>query len=515
MYDVFVLYDDTDLFTEKTLFPAFENQKLHYCSSNHFPGKTIFGCLETLDSFPDKILIVLSEELCQNEIEKYAIECVLLYAIHIYGNARKVFDHVITFITTGSITRKNGLSQLLKTTIINNNSAVSIKDLVSKIRLKIRPFCNILAKNGFVDTLGLHGLSMKHLESQIFGLIISTQNLCLQIDLDGFFKYRQKHQDHQTLDILGQSDVLRSPNTKVSIILDNNSHKFKEAVYDISNICSSLIGYCSDFKRWKLACSVAGKYGSAEENFLMNIYPNVWYGITRKAVTDTAQPRFERYYSVDERIHSFPMAWIENDLDQVKKIAHAGFFYPGVGSNGQCYSCGCFLTNIKYHTNLHTYHASQYPECKFIKETLSVDEIQNAILQFNKVDQKLYFASQLEQIYCTLESRLETFNKCNISALIVNRLAEAGFYCVALNIIQCFKCCVRLFHIPQNDNIWAIHANLSPKCPYVYEKKGKEFISDLRLSKELSLFPKQTIITIKGMFDNTHTDTAEYLFRPW
>ncbi|XP_052094442.1 uncharacterized protein LOC127730199 [Mytilus californianus] len=274
MYEVFVLYDETDLFTEETLFPVFEEQKLEYCSFNHFPGKTKSGSLETLDSFPDKILIVLSDELCQNEIEKHAIECVLLYAIHIYGNASKVYDHVITFITTGSISIKNCLFQL-KNTITYNNSTVSIKDLVSKIRLKIWPFCNILAKNGLVETLGLHGLSMKHLESQIFGPIISTQDLCLQIDLEGFFKYRQKHQDHQTVDILGQSDVLRSPKTKVLIILDNNSHKFRKAVSDISNICSSLIGYSSDFKRWKLACSVAGKYGSAEENFLMNIYPNV------------------------------------------------------------------------------------------------------------------------------------------------------------------------------------------------------------------------------------------------
>ncbi|XP_052094424.1 uncharacterized protein LOC127730189 [Mytilus californianus] len=518
MYEVFIIYDETDLYTEETLFPVFEYQKLEYCSLYHFPGKTISGSLETLESFPDKILIILSDQLCQNEREKFAIECVLQFAIHIYGNATKVFDHIITFITTGSITKMNGLSKLLKTTIIYNHSLVSIMDLISQIRSKLNPYCNVLSKNGIVGTLGLHGLTIKHLESQIFGLLISTQNLCVQIDLDEFFRYRQKHQDHKIVDVLGQKDVLRSPNTKVLIILDNNSDRFKEAVSDISNICSSLICYNSDFEPLELVCSVAGKYDSAEENFLMDIYPKAWYGFTRKAVTDIAQPRFERYSSVEERTNSFPTVWIKNDLDQVQKIAQAGFFYPGVGLNGQCYSCGFNLTNIKYHTNPLTKHASQYPECKFIKETLSEEEIQNAILQFNDANKKFNFASQLEKMYSTLESRMETFKAlctCNISALGVKRWAEAGFFCVALNYIQCFRCCVRLFHIPQNENTWAIHAILSPKCPHVCEKKGKEFISDLRLSKELSLFPKQTIITIKGMYDNTQTDTAEYLFRPW
>ncbi|VDI19885.1 Hypothetical predicted protein [Mytilus galloprovincialis] len=524
MYDVFIVYDDKDVFTQETLVPVFENQKLEYCSFYDFPGKTKHCILESLDPFPDKILVVISDELCQNEMVKYAISVVLSYATHIYGNASKMFGHVISFITTGSITIKNSLFQLSETTIIDYNSTTAIKDLVSKIRLKLMPFCNILSKNGIAGTLSLNGLSIQHLHSQIFGLIISTQKLCLQIDLDEYFRYRQKHQDHKTVDVLGQSDVLRSPETKVLILLNNNSIKYKKAVSNISNICSTLIGYSSDFKRWKLACSVAGKYGSAEENFLINIYPNVWYEVTRKAVTNIAQPRFERYSSLNERKSSFPKVWKDNDSDKVEKIADAGFFYPGVGYNGQCYSCGCFISNIQYHKTLHTYHASQYPECKFIKQTLSEDEIQNAISQFNNVDKKLSIASYLEEIYCTFESRLETFNRYNISVLDVNRIAEAGFYCVALNIIQCFKCCVRLFHIPQNENIWAIHANISPKCPYIYEKKGKEFISCMQDSKKNSICRDKTIITIKGMHDstqteaeddNSQTDTGEYLFRPW
>ncbi|XP_071154861.1 uncharacterized protein [Mytilus edulis] len=452
------------------------------------------------------------------------MECVLLFAINIYGNASKVFDHVITFITTGSISKENDLFPLLKTSIIYNNSAASINDLVSKIRLKIMPFCNILAKNGITGTLSLHGLSFKHLESQIFGLIISTGKLCLQIDLDEYFRYRQKHQDHKTVDVLGQKHVLRSSNTKVLIIMDNNSNRFKEAVSDISDICSSLI--CFTSKPVYLVCSVAGKYGSAEENCLRDIYPNAWYGCTRKKVIDIAQPRFEKYSSVRERKNSFPTDWIKNDQDQVKKLAKAGFFYPGVGLNGQCYSCSGRLTNVKYHTNPLTKHASQYPDCKFIKETLSEEEIQNAILQFNDANKKSNFASQLEKTYCTLESRMETFKAYsrNISALDVKQWAEAGFYCVALNIIQCFKCCVRLFHIQKNVNIWTIHANVSPKCQYIYEKKGNEFISVLHHSKEHSICPEQTIITIKGMYDSTQTDTeydntktkpGEYLFRPY
>ncbi|CAG2227996.1 BIRC7_8 [Mytilus edulis] len=369
--------------SERDIFRA-ELRKTKYLypiNERNIIGKTKPCILKTLDPFPDKILVVISEELCQNEIVKYAMECVLLFAINIYGNASKVFDHVITFITTGSISKENDLFPLLKTSIIYNNSAASINDLVSKIRLKIMPFCNILAKNGITGTLSLHGLSFKHLESQIFGLIISTGKLCLQIDLDEYCRYRQKHQDHKTVDVLGQKHVLRSPNTKVLIIMDNNSNRFKEAVSDISDICSSLI--CFTSKPVYLVCSVAGKYGSAEENCLRDIYPNAWYGCTRKKVIDIAQPRFEKYSSVRERKNSFPTDWIKNDQDQVKKLAKAGFFYPGVGLNGQCYSCSGWLTNVKYHTNPLTKHASQYPECKFIKETLSEEEIQNAILQFN------------------------------------------------------------------------------------------------------------------------------------
>lgn len=87
--------------------------------------------------------------------------------------------------------------------------------------------------------------------------------------------------------------------------------------------------------------------------------------------------------------------------------------------------------------------------------------------------------------YCTTDKRLATFSGDvgHANTHIYNsQLAEAGFYRTLEGEhpqLKCFRCHLVLRMLDYRCDPFREHARWSPRCPYVMEKNGVEFIHDI------------------------------------
>lgn len=528
--EVLVVYDKSDLFTDDHLLLLLLEKKITFITLYDTPGRTVSQILKYMCPFPLKVLIILSIQLCHNEKLKFFLDNILEKAIVELESKDKLLRSTITFVTTGILSNKYGFDLLLKTKIIYKTENYSIDLLLEELQCDTCSFCTVISR-GFhndIDTnLLLHGLSLQHLNFEICGLLISTEPLCVKIDLKGFQQYRKFHQYLKTCEILEKQGISRNCSTKVAIQLYGNTEQYYPLIPDIVSICASVIDVpepeanLQSLVNSELVTSIAGKLERDEENFLKDLYHKVWYGMSYKRTSQINQPYFTEFQNVEERIASFPSEWIQNEEDSncIEKIANAGFFYYEPGANARCFSCASVLTNIRLHKNPILKHASLHPGCKYIKSLLTEHELEKGASLFNNRKDMAIFAKALEEKYATFDSRRETFNLLkhhNKKIFDIDELAEAGFFYVGCDtLFQCYKCCVRLFDIREKESAWAMHTLLSPNCTHIKNCENKKLISAVISTKRAGICPDVTIITLQGFLPNQEKRSEEVLFRPW
>ena len=221
--DIFIVYDDSDGFTNEELLPVLDSNRISYVSLYSVPGKTVSNFLSSLQPFPYKILLILSKEFCNNEKLKFYLDIVFEKSLIELGSKEKLYKSIVTFVTTGDVSKYSGLSVLLKTRVIYNGPGYSPVLLVQDLLCDFGSFLTVLTRHNEKDIgkrLGLHGLSLKHLNMDIFGLLISIEDLSVKIDLDEFNKFCRTHKRFSTYELLGRHDILRNPESKVTLMLN-------------------------------------------------------------------------------------------------------------------------------------------------------------------------------------------------------------------------------------------------------------------------------------------------------
>ncbi|XP_053404127.1 uncharacterized protein LOC128558538 isoform X2 [Mercenaria mercenaria] len=78
------------------------------------------------------------------------------------------------------------------------------------------------------------------------------------------------------------------------------------------------------------------------------------------------------------------------------------------------------------------------------------------------------------QNYPTVESRRRSFR--NNSASPSEQLADAGFYSAGKDRIRCFSCETEFQYSQLENDIWIEHAKASPRCEYLLQRKGQDFV---------------------------------------
>uniref|UniRef100_A0A3Q3X926 Uncharacterized protein n=1 Tax=Mola mola TaxID=94237 RepID=A0A3Q3X926_MOLML len=151
------------------------------------------------------------------------------------------------------------------------------------------------------------------------------------------------------------------------------------------------------------------------------------------------------------------------------ELAKAGFYYLGQGDRVACFSCGGQLSNWEPGDRAVSEHQRHYPNCRFVRG----DRADTGAPALNNVSNPAMQQS---------EERLLTFvNWPSRIPVRPEQLAKAGFYYVGRNDdVKCFCCDGGLRCWESGDDPWVEHAKWFPRCEYLLQEKGQEFVLQIQ-----------------------------------
>uniref|UniRef100_A0A3P8YRG2 RING-type E3 ubiquitin transferase n=1 Tax=Esox lucius TaxID=8010 RepID=A0A3P8YRG2_ESOLU len=152
------------------------------------------------------------------------------------------------------------------------------------------------------------------------------------------------------------------------------------------------------------------------------------------------------------------------------ELAKAGFYYLGQGDRVACFTCGGQLSNWEPGDRAVSEHQRHYPNCRFVRGDrapgpgpLGLSNVSNPAMQQS-------------------EDRLLTFVQWPSRIPVrPDQLAAAGFYYVGRNDdVKCFCCDGGLRCWESGDDPWVEHAKWFPRCEYLLQVKGQEFVHQIQ-----------------------------------
>ncbi|XP_061658885.1 baculoviral IAP repeat-containing protein 2 [Syngnathoides biaculeatus] len=166
------------------------------------------------------------------------------------------------------------------------------------------------------------------------------------------------------------------------------------------------------------------------------------------------------------------------------ELAKAGFYFLGLADRVACFSCGGQLSNWEPGDRASSEHQRHYPNCRLVRG----DRTENVSLAGGP---PVSSSSQLSSAALNNVSnpsmqqndeRLLTFvNWPTRIPVRPEQLAKAGFYYVGRNDdVKCFCCDGGLRCWESGDDPWVEHAKWFPRCEYLLQEKGQEFVQQIQ-----------------------------------
>ena len=516
--DVFLVYDDADSDKANIILEKLNNNGIQCCTTGDFPGKIITTIVKECVATVKKVVLIYSKSFAQNELLNHSISMIIL---------EFQAKNIVTVFISGTYDDNSLKFQLGHDMIIVRTKSDSwLDDLVRELNTEVPSYINVKSKGNVIDTLLFQGLLIEHVQSDILGILIMADKLCLQVDLKEYLKHQKQHHEYKTATVIEEFRYLRDINSTVIIVLkDGVQEELQTVKEDIAVLASAVIDTSIELARCYsfLACTIKGKYTEKEQMFLSGIYPLIKYTILNKFIESVKKPVVPEYENIMERIQSYPPKWRKEDLEAIQNMGDDGFCYTGFGETVRCFHCGCTLTNIRSHTMPLIHHAIALPTCRYIKNILTEDEIKQATVKFMDEGEKSKRAENFKNKYESFDVRLKTFefyvkNNGKVSDNYISDLVEAGFYYDGLeNRVHCFSCKVMISGILSDQNVWSVHANLSPTCPHVLTEKGRTFLYEQQTANEQTLNGDYTSISLtwKTYDGTTRREWPNNMFRPW
>nr|BDT61655.1 MAG: baculoviral IAP repeat-containing protein [Marsupenaeus japonicus endogenous nimavirus] len=183
------------------------------------------------------------------------------------------------------------------------------------------------------------------------------------------------------------------------------------------------------------------------------------------------------------------------------ELAADGFYFLKKQDHVMCVFCVGILGLFEMGDIVREKHKHAFPGCAFVRgdKTCNIPAVKKNI--FEKLSHEYkppkqtnsplldyigvfkYNISSVRFKRDTLEKRLASFK--DWPEYLVQKpqdLAEAGFYyCGLSDHVACFHCEGGILNWERNDIPWHEHAKYYPTCNYLYLKKGKNFIDNIRL----------------------------------
>ncbi|XP_060072902.1 baculoviral IAP repeat-containing protein 2-like [Ylistrum balloti] len=205
--------------------------------------------------------------------------------------------------------------------------------------------------------------------------------------------------------------------------------------------------------------------------------------------------RFER-----NRLETY-RTWPPNSPVNPRDLAKSGFYYTGSDDRVQCIYCRGILKGWDPGDVVHIEHRNKFPRCPFILG-MNVDNIpytpnQTSSGTTNAINQNSRFSqqapSQMEALgintdrpkhphYAIESARLSSFRTWpTYKHQTPELLSKAGFFYANFgDNVKCFYCDGGLKNWEPGDNPWEEHARWFPKCPFVRNVKGEDYIQSVQ-----------------------------------
>uniref|UniRef100_A0A8C4W0M0 RING-type E3 ubiquitin transferase n=1 Tax=Gopherus evgoodei TaxID=1825980 RepID=A0A8C4W0M0_9SAUR len=200
--------------------------------------------------------------------------------------------------------------------------------------------------------------------------------------------------------------------------------------------------------------------------------------------------------SEEKRLRTFRQ-WPESSPVSATDLAKAGFFFLGPGDRVQCFCCGGILRSWEAEDQPMREHQKFFPTCKFIcgedvgnQQMLPFLEILDyvdgqilSLLQRMDVEEAA-LPSQPEYPEMETEAmRLATFQSWPpYTELYPEQLARAGFFYTGMHgdTVRCFYCDGSLRNWELGDDPWREHAKWFPRCEFLLQSRGRDFVSSVQ-----------------------------------
>ncbi|XP_020321223.2 baculoviral IAP repeat-containing protein 2 isoform X1 [Oncorhynchus kisutch] len=182
-----------------------------------------------------------------------------------------------------------------------------------------------------------------------------------------------------------------------------------------------------------------------------------------------------------DRLDSFH-SWILSIITP-SELAKAGFYYLGQGDRVACFTCGGQLSNWEPGDRAVSEHQRHYPNCHFVRG----DRADNVSMAGGARGVGVPpgppgLSNVSNPAMQQREERLLTFVHWPLRIPVrPDQLAKAGFYYVGRNDdVKCFCCDGGLRCWESGDDPWVEHAKWFPRCQYLLQEKGQEFVHQIQ-----------------------------------
>ncbi|XP_062342175.1 baculoviral IAP repeat-containing protein 2 isoform X2 [Osmerus eperlanus] len=181
-----------------------------------------------------------------------------------------------------------------------------------------------------------------------------------------------------------------------------------------------------------------------------------------------------------DRLDSFN-TWVLSTITP-SELAKAGFYYLGMGDRVACFTCGGQLSNWEPGDRAVSEHQRHYPNCRFVRGDRADNVSLAGVAGAGPAGAPVALSNVSNPAMQQSEERLLTFvNWPSRIPVRPDQLAKAGFYYVGRNDdVKCFCCDGGLRCWESGDDPWVEHAKWFPRCEYLLQEKGQEFVQQIQ-----------------------------------
>ncbi|XP_077447906.1 baculoviral IAP repeat-containing protein 2 isoform X1 [Stigmatopora argus] len=185
-----------------------------------------------------------------------------------------------------------------------------------------------------------------------------------------------------------------------------------------------------------------------------------------------------------DRLDSFH-AWSPSIIAPAE-LAKAGFYFLGLGDHVACFSCGGQLSKWEPGDRAASEHQRHYPNCRMVRgdrsDNVSLPGPAPAPSSSQPASSTVALANVSNPSMRDNDERLLTFviwpSRIPVRP---EQLSKAGFYYVGRNDdVKCFCCDGGLRWWESGDDPWVEHAKWFPRCEYLLQEKGQEFVQQIQ-----------------------------------